>query len=228
MDYTVTHSQNDCHIALIAPRFWYKLRGKRYAKWKANEYIAGLFREYIEAYNSKVNMDIEEFISDFDREMKTAGEKLIRFAADKDAFKAALNRTEYLSENKPAANAGYLLSKENMALLKMNSSVRYALSVLENRLEYAENYHLNKLNAFIEGVSIYEPELSEELSIILNTVFCRAERMYEIIYTQVKNDVTRMELRRQIDDYKHIYDTDAEESSQRQPETISSEDAQSC
>ena len=228
MDYTVTHSQNDCHIALIAPRFWYKHRGKRYAKQKADEYIAGLFREYIEAYNSKVNMDIEEFIIDFGREMKVASKKLIKFSADKDAFKAALSRTESPSENKPAANAGYLLSKENIALLKMNLSVRYALSVLENRLEYAENYHLNKLNAFIEGVSIYEPKLSEELAIILNTIFCRAKNMYENVYEQVKNDSTRMEIRRQIDDYKHLYDIDVAESDQHQPEEAPSEDTGSC
>lgn len=228
MDYAVTHSLNDCHIALIAPAFWYKVRGKKTAKKRADEYTAARFRQYIEAYNSKVYTEVDEFMTDFNQVMTATAEKLTSFADKKDAFKAAIYGTEFDQNQRPAANAGYLLAKENTALLNTNLSVKYALSILESRLEYGENYHLRKLNSFINGVSVYEPKLSEELKNILNTVFCRAKTTYQKVYDEVHNNPTRLELRRQIDDYKHLYDIDEKQSDQMQSETVSQEDKIGC
>lgn len=206
MNYNVSHSKNDCHIALYAPSFWYKHRGRRQSGWIDNECIAADFRKYVEAYNSMLIRDAEDFLEDFYKDMKEAKSELDIFAADKEIYKMAVNASEKSDESTLSHNAGYQLAKANKRLIDMHASVKNALERLENRLSYCESYHLPKLKSFIDGVRVHEPELADELGGIINNFFLRAQTVYDEVYNKIKSHGTRLELRRQTDDFKRIYE----------------------
>lgn len=204
MNYNISHSKNDCNIALYAPAFWYKRRGRKQSAWKDNECIAADFRKYVEAYNSKQKLDAEDFLEDFYKDMNSVKPELEKFAADKENYKKALNSPDESGEDTLSHNAGYQLAKANKRLIDLHTSVKIALDRLENRLSYCEDYHLPKLESFIEGVRVHEPELADELGGIINNYFLRAQTVYDDVYNKAKSHSTRLELRRQTDDFKRI------------------------